>query len=82
MVAISQGRGRLETKSGGTTISAGMVFLLHPGTWHRYRPGSDLSVKEIAARLGCYSASHFSLEFKKARGKSPFLWSRQGAVKK
>ena len=37
--------------------------------------GSDLSVKEIAGRLGYYSASHLSLEFKKARGKSPSQWS-------
>ncbi len=33
-----------------------------------------LSVKEIAGQLGYYSASHLSLEFKKARGKSPSQW--------
>ncbi len=33
--------------------------------------GTDLSVKEIAARLGYHSASHFSLEFKSAHGKAP-----------
>lgn len=37
--------------------------------------GSDLSVKEIAGRLGYYSASHLSLEFKKARGKAPSQWA-------
>jgi AraC-like DNA-binding protein len=37
--------------------------------------GTDLSVKEIAGRLGYYSASHFSLEFKNARGTSPSQWS-------
>jgi len=37
--------------------------------------GTDLSIKEIAARLGYHSASHLSLEFKKARGKSPSQWS-------
>ena len=37
--------------------------------------GTDLSVKEIAGKLGCYSASHLSLEFKKARGKSPSQWA-------
>ncbi len=37
--------------------------------------GTDLSVKEIAGRLGYYSASHLSLEFKNARGKSPSQWS-------
>ncbi|MCX6972333.1 MAG: AraC family transcriptional regulator [Verrucomicrobia bacterium] len=37
--------------------------------------GPDLSVKEIAGLLGYYSASHFSLEFKKACGKSPSQWS-------
>jgi len=35
----------------------------------------DLSVKEIAGRLGYHSASHLSLEFKKARGKPPSQWS-------
>lgn len=39
--------------------------------------GSDLSVKEIAGRLGYYSASHLSLEFKKARGKPPSQWSER-----
>ena len=37
--------------------------------------GTDLSVKEIAGRLGYYSASHLSLEFKNARGKPPSQWS-------
>ena len=37
--------------------------------------GTDLSVKEIAGRLGYYSASHLSLEFKKARGRAPSQWS-------
>jgi len=35
---------------------------------------TDLSVKEIAGRLGYYSASHLSLEFKMARGIAPSLW--------
>lgn len=39
--------------------------------------GTDLSVKEIAGRLGYYSASHLSLEFKKARGKPPSQWAEQ-----
>ncbi|MEX1119034.1 MAG: AraC family transcriptional regulator [Terrimicrobiaceae bacterium] len=33
--------------------------------------GSDLSIKEIAARLGYHSASHFSLEFKRVHGLAP-----------
>lgn len=33
--------------------------------------GSGLSIKEIASRLGYHSASHFSLEFKKLRGRAP-----------
>lgn len=37
--------------------------------------GTGLSVKEIAARLGYHSASHLSLEFKKARGSAPSFWS-------
>ncbi len=36
--------------------------------------GTTLSVKEIAARLGYYSAAHFSLEFKKHRGQPPSRW--------
>lgn len=39
--------------------------------------GTDLSVKEIAGKLGYYSASHLSLEFKKARGKAPSQWSER-----
>jgi len=35
---------------------------------------TDLSVKEIAARLGYSSASHFSLEFKENHGKAPSHW--------
>jgi AraC-like DNA-binding protein len=37
--------------------------------------GTDLTVKEIAGDLGYYSASHLSLEFKKARGMAPSQWS-------
>jgi len=33
--------------------------------------GTELSVKEVAARLGYHSASHFSLDFKRAHGVSP-----------
>ena len=36
--------------------------------------GTDLSVKEVAARLGYHSASHLSLEFKNAHGMSPSRW--------
>lgn len=35
-----------------------------------------LSIKEIAARLGFYSASHFSVEFKKRAHISPTEWRR------
>lgn len=37
--------------------------------------GTALSVKEIAGKLGYHSASHLSLEFKKARGRSPSQWA-------
>jgi AraC-like DNA-binding protein len=40
--------------------------------------GTSMSVKEIAARLGYYSASHLSLEFKHARGIAPSLWPGRG----
>lgn len=38
---------------------------------------TELSIKEIANRLGYHSTGHFSQEFKKARGKSPSLWRGQ-----
>jgi AraC-like DNA-binding protein len=39
IVLIPSGSGFLETKaSGKRRIEAGMVFLLLPGVWHRYRP--------------------------------------------
>jgi len=41
LVAISQGRGKLESRSGRTNLSAGSVFLLPPGYWHRYRPDPE-----------------------------------------
>jgi AraC-like DNA-binding protein len=41
LVAISQGRGRLESRRGGTSLTAGSVFLLPPGYWHRYRPDPE-----------------------------------------
>jgi len=39
---------------------------------------TDLSVKEIAARLGYHSASHFSLEFKGRHGQAPSHWREFG----
>jgi len=39
--------------------------------------GTNLTVKEIAARLGYHSASHFSLEFKSTHGISPSLWKER-----
>lgn len=41
-----------------------------------------LSVKEIAARLGYHSASHFSLEFKEIHGISPSNWRALGHFKR
>jgi AraC-like DNA-binding protein len=39
IVLITSGRGWLETKATGKRrIDAGMLFLLLPGIWHRYRP--------------------------------------------
>lgn len=38
---------------------------------------TDMSIKQIADRLGYHSTSHFSQEFKKIRGKSPMLWRGQ-----
>ena len=39
IVLISEGGGWLETKATGKLrVEAGMVFLLLPTTWHRYRP--------------------------------------------
>ena len=40
--------------------------------------GTDLSVKEVAARLGYHSASHFSLEFKGTHGMAPAHWRELG----
>ncbi len=38
LLAISAGRGRLESQAETRILSAGSVFLLPPGLWHRYRP--------------------------------------------
>lgn len=42
IVLITSGSGTLETRSSGKRhIKAGMVFLLLPKTWHRYRPNAN-----------------------------------------
>lgn len=47
IVLISSGSGWLETKaSGKRRIDAGMVFLLLPGVWHRYRPDPEFGWTE------------------------------------
>jgi AraC-like DNA-binding protein len=39
LVLVSAGRGQLETRAAGRhDLSAGDLFFLHPGVWHRYRP--------------------------------------------
>jgi AraC-like DNA-binding protein len=39
LVYITKGQGIFETKeTGKVRISAGKIFLLYPGIWHRYRP--------------------------------------------
>ena len=40
---------------------------------------TDLTIKEIAARLGYYSVSHFSQEFKKAKSKPPAVWRKEAS---
>lgn len=40
--------------------------------------GTNLSMKEIAERLGYHSASHFSLEFKRIHGFAPTNWVDRG----
>ena len=42
--------------------------------------GSDMSIKEVAKRLGFHSASHLSLEYKKAHGVAPQM-TRQASAK-
>ena len=47
IVLISSGRGWLETRATGKRrVEAGMVFLLLPKTWHRYRPDSQTGWEE------------------------------------
>lgn len=38
VVYISEGEGIMETRDGLRGIAGGMVFLILPNTWHRYRP--------------------------------------------
>ena len=39
VVWVSYGRGTIETRATGRRkVEAGMLFLLLPGVWHRYRP--------------------------------------------
>lgn len=50
---VSEGRGWLETASRGRQkVSAGSVFFLLPGEWHRYRPDPKTGWKEHWVELG------------------------------
>ncbi|MBQ9430754.1 MAG: AraC family transcriptional regulator [Kiritimatiellae bacterium] len=47
-VAILEGRGQLETASGGMReVQAGDLFILAPNEWHRYRPDPETGWKEM-----------------------------------
>jgi len=52
LLAISQGRGILESRSGSAHLSAGSVFLLPPGYWHRNRPEPETGWTEDWVELG------------------------------
>jgi AraC-like DNA-binding protein len=41
--------------------------------------GSDMSIKQVAKRLGFHSASHLSLEYKKAHGVAPQMTRKASA---
>lgn len=41
--------------------------------------GSDMSIKQVAKRLGFHSASHLSLEYKKAHGVAPQMTRQSSA---
>lgn len=42
VVLVSSGRGTIETRATGRRkVEAGMLFLLLPGVWHRYKPDGD-----------------------------------------
>ena len=43
---ITEGEGVLETRSGNYSIKAGMILIIRPGQWHRYRPVSTKGWKE------------------------------------
>lgn len=42
--------------------------------------GSDMSIKQVAKRLGFHSASHLSLEYKKAHGVAPQMTRQASAA--
>lgn len=53
VVLISEGGGWLETKLGGLRrVEPGMLFLLLPNTWHRYRPDPALGWHEQWVEFG------------------------------
>ncbi len=43
---ITEGEGILETEAGNYSIRGGMIIIIRPGQWHRYRPLSNKGWKE------------------------------------
>ena len=43
---ITEGEGMLETDSGKYSVKAGMILIIRPGQWHRYKPVSSKGWKE------------------------------------
>jgi AraC-like DNA-binding protein len=46
LVFITKGQGVFETETGTQRITAGTVFFLFPGVWHRYRPDEQSGWEE------------------------------------
>jgi hypothetical protein len=49
LVFISEGEGIFETSSGTQTLKPGDIIVIHPGTWHRYKPQSSTGWTEMYA---------------------------------
>jgi len=55
------------------------IYQIRLSRAENFLTSTNMTIKEIADRLGYYSVSHFTQEFKKTKGKPPGIWREESA---